>query len=647
MTNRYVNQSKGVLATRGALASGTFTNPARPARRITDALRAADPGDTVVVQDTGTYNEGELVIDKPITLVSATALSPSPPKPARVFYKPGSLPRISPALPGASRVLRIQFPKESKAGRVLVRGFEITGGKARNTPGEPAWGTGGGISIVDVNDALIQDCFIVGNQTEGVPFTSTSTLAFKDTVVERMVEVLGSVTGLDASTLTAASVAVRASLDARLPNKRPNNLLAGQCFGGGVCFAWSSARIESCRVENNHANGRGSGIAVVGYGWPTIVDCLISKNTSGGQTFARRDGGGIGAEISLPEKLGRDLSEGDLLNALQTWLAKASTFTLKALLVGATIQAVIAAILTGDYDSLSDIIMYRFVRGYLQSNKWSAWNEVDIRAAQTRNVLVSNCRIEGNEAFDDGGGIYCSVLARIKVEFTTLQKNKALQGAGGGIRTSMASDLTLSGCTVNENTSGGAKLGGGGIACRNCGVVVVGTGSSRTSIHDNQCPSWAGGGAFLEATSEGAMAGVHDMWQAILLEVFEFTSMKVVVDEFSTIFANSSGTPRAAAWHGKGGGLYIIRGKIDDVADLHVEIAAFPRNVSRNIGFSKLLIGKPAPKGITVVTKITDQIALVDLKKQVDDGDLDVPKHLGLSFRHPFANSTTFTYDGT
>lgn len=644
MATRYVNQKKGIGVPRGAPAPTAFTNPSLPAKRLTDALRAADPGDTVVVQDKATYSEGEIVIDKPITLVSSAALITFPPKPTQSSYKPGSFPRITPLRKGSSRVLRVQFGKDTSPGHVLIRGFEIADGKAINRPGEPAWGTGGGITVVDVNDVLIQDCFITGNQTEGVPFGIISTIPFKDTVVKRMVEVLGLIPILGALTVMLAGKGVRAELDARMPDSRPNNLLAGQCFGGGICFAWSSGRIESCRIENNHANGRGSGIGVIGYGWPTISDCLISKNTSGNQQWARRDGGGIGVEIALPEKFGRDLAESDLLKALTDWLATTPTTSLAGMIAGAAAGAIIAAIKNGEWSKLAELVLYRFARAYLQSQKWSAWVQADIQAAQKRNVFVTKCIIEGNEAFDDGGGVYCSVLSRIKIEASYVQKNKAVTGSGGGIRTSMGSDLTLGQSKVAENLSGGTKLGGGGIACRNTAVEVVGTNDAPTIIRDNKCLNWAGGGAFLEAVSEGALAGIHDMWQAIMLEVFNFTSMKVNFDALSSVISNSAGTPRAASPHGKGGGLYIIRGAIDDVAELHIEIFEFARNVTRNVAYSKLLIGTPA--GIKLkVTKVTDQVNLVDLKKGVDDGDSDIPKHLGRSLRHPFAKVTTFLYD--
>jgi len=647
MTTRFVNSSIGKAGLGGVPAASAYTNPSRPARRIADALRVAGAGDTIVVQNEASYAEGELVLNKPVTLVSARALSSSPPKPSSDSYKPGSLPRILPARPRANRVVRIQFGNDVKAGRVVVRGFEITGGMASNRPGDPAWGAGGGIAIVDVSDLLIQDCYIFNNQTKGVPLGTITTVPFKDIVVRRLGEALALLSFINPGTIEPICADLRNELDHRMPNTRPNSLLTGQCFGGGVCFAWSSGRIESCKVVNNHANGRGSGIAVVGYGWPSIVDCVVLKNTSGTQPFARRDGGGIGAEISIPEKLGRDLSEGVLLKALTDWLSKVSTVTLAELLAKAALGTIVEAIRRKQWDGLLNVILYRFVRAYLDSEKWSSWNQADIDAAGKRAVLVSGCRIEENEASDDGGGIYCSVRSRIRVESSSVQKNNARGGAGGGIRTSMGSDLALAETVVAKNFSGGAKLGGGGVAARNCAIEVTGKSGTPTRIRENKSSPWAGGGLFLEATSEGAMAGVDDMWHAILLVVFGFSSMRVSIDEYCTVTANTAGTPRSrsAACHGKGGGLYIIRGAINDVADLHVEIAQFERNVTGNTGYSRSLLNMSPVGDCSKVTKITDQIALVDLANKVDDGDIDVRKHLGRSLRHPLAASTSFLYD--
>src|SRR5438093_11617351 len=99
--------------------------------------------------------------------------------------------------------------------------------------------------------------------------------------------------------------------------------------------------------------------------------------------------------------------------------------------------------------------------------------------ARKQSVMVSKCKITGNQAYDDGGGIYASVLSRVKVEATEISGNTAQNGAGGAIRASMGSDLEIVGCTLRMNKTatgiGSPRPGGGGIASRNTMVLLAGT----------------------------------------------------------------------------------------------------------------------------------------------------------------------------
>ena len=643
MSTRYVDASKGL---RGQTGVAAYSTPSRPAARLEDALKVAMAEETIVVLDASEYAEGELVIDKPLTLTSAK-LGIIKEMPNSVRYRSGSLPRLVPTKGRPQRVLRIQFAKDARPGRVVVSGFEIANGTASNTPGDPVWGVGGGIAVADLDDVLIKNCYISDNKTVGIPLRTYSTATFKDTVINRLTDIIQALPGSDPGIAQLISVPARKALDQQMPSSRVNSPLFGQCFGGGVCFAWSSGRIEGCGIVKNHANGRGSGIAVIGYGWPTITGCLIRENSSGDQGFARRDGGGIGAEISVPEKLGRNVMEADLLKALTDWLATVPTLSLLARVGVATILGLIRAVQAGKLSAKEVVlkILYIFARAYLLTQRWSSWSKASIESARTRAIQVSGCKIEHNNVFDDGGGIYCSVLSRLAIDGSGVINNNARLGGGGGIRMSMGSDLTLSSTAIVENRSNGESVGGGGLAVRNGAVTISGSSSAHSTFRNNQAGRWAGGGLLLESKSEGNLAGIPDMWHGILIDVFEFSNMTVKIDEFCETTGNKAGTTPGAACHGQGGGIYILHVDFPDAADLHIEIKEFARNFTGNSASSKTLLGKKPIHPCHQISKVTDQIALIDLASHVDDGDTDIPKHLGPSWRHLTAASTTLTYD--
>ena len=633
---RFVHSIQGSAPPAGKPSASLFTDPKRPAKRVTDALRAADPGDTINILDAAIYAEGEILIDKEISIVSAAGLNSAVAKPTSPLFKVERYPRLRPA-GGSSRVLRIQGPTRNAFGKVLLQGLVIENGRTINNPGEPAWGAGGGIAVVDIDDVSIRDCLITNNRTESVPFGTYSPAAFKDTVIAKLKDVLSLAPGMDKSKIDGVVKSVRDELNKRLPDRKDNNKLAGQSFGGGVCFAWSSGKIQGCRIEGNHANGRGGGIAVFGYGWPSIQDCHIVNNASGTQGWARRDGGGIGIEISLPERISRDLTERDMIQDLEAWLRLAPTAQLVAMLGASLAAACAQAIARGDFGKFTETVMYQFTKTYLAARRWVAWEKKDIEQARTRSVFVGNSRITGNQAYDDGGGLYASVLSRVKIESTDVSGNTAQNGAGGAIRVSMGSDLAVVCCTIGKNKTGAGigspRPGGGGIASRNTQVLLIGTSAAPTTIDLNVCPKWAGGGVWLAAESEGNMAGVADLWHAILTEVFQFTEMSVRMEGSVQVVGNAAGTSGAASPHGKGGGFYILRTAFPDAPVLSLKLEQFQGQVFKNIAYA------PAKAA-------TNDIDLVDLGNNVDDGDAAIGKHTGPVRADALNGPTTFRYVG-
>src|SRR5581483_1269864 len=104
------------------------------------------------------------------------------------------------------------------------------------------------------------------------------------------------------------------SFDAKIAPGRTNHAITGQAFGGGLATVWASPTISHCLFTGNAANGRGGGLAVTGYGWPSLAGCVVDRNTT--LSAGRCDGGGIGCEVAVPSKLGRDLYETGMVRFL-------------------------------------------------------------------------------------------------------------------------------------------------------------------------------------------------------------------------------------------------------------------------------------------------------------------------------------------
>jgi hypothetical protein len=122
--------------------------------------------------------------------------------------------------------------------------------------------------------------------------------------------------------------------------------------------------------------------------------------------------------------------------------------------------------------------------------------------------------------------------------------------------------------------------GGGGISVRNASLILRRGAGSTCEVSNNETGRWASGGIYAEATSEGAMAGFPNLWHAILASVFQFSVMNVAVRGGARVHHNramhAGAGDRTGLPRGKGGGLYLIRGDIIDLADLHVRIRFRP-----------------------------------------------------------------------
>ncbi|NUL04131.1 right-handed parallel beta-helix repeat-containing protein [Streptomyces lunaelactis] len=630
MTTRYVS-------TKGK-PGGAYDTKDHPAPTLTDALKVAVSGDVIEILDNAVYREPELVIDKALTLTSSHALANPAINPADPSFNAKQLPSI--VARGEHRVMRVQGTAASRPGfgPVIVRGIQIRQGHAnQSTPSDPGFGAGGGVLVVDADNVSIEQCVITENRTRTQPtppWPEADRQALRTVLVDLMGEILSPTTValvnimVDAynkmaslarlPTLTpvdqsAVLAELGASFDKALPPGRPNHWLAGQAFGGGVAAVWASPSLRKCRISANVAEGRGAGVAVVGFGWPKIADCWIGNNRSG--DAGRRDGGGIGLEICLPSKLGRNLTEIDLVRFLTTKIgslrsviaAPASTVTVWDLMEFGRwiinpashpgfrgIKGIILNTLRGKDHREGNwhLLLYYAATIALSRYHAEAWDFAEREKARSSAVTVTDCVVTSNRCLDDGGGLYASVLSRVQATSTRFQSNSAV-GMGGGVRLSMGSDGTLSRCTFESNH---AQQRGGGIACRNVNLKLtdskVGAPASKApSTLGNLCADGPGGGVYLEVGSEGALAGVPNLWTSILREVFLVHDVTVSV-EGGFVSGNGAGfTPARAVvaktTSAKGGGLFLVRGAFPDSPSVTLEVPNVEKVIAGNTAVTR------------------------------------------------------------
>jgi predicted outer membrane repeat protein len=179
---------------------------------------------------------------------------------------------------------------------------------------------------------------------------------------------------------------------------------------------------------------------------------------------------------------------------------------------------------------------------------------------------------------------------------------------GGGIRLSMGSDGTFRRTTVRGNHAEGK---GGGIAVRN---VVLDCG--EVTVSGNHCADAPGGGVAVEVVSEGALAGIPDLWTSILREVFGVHDVRITVAGGSIARNGAgfdpSGAPLPRPQAAKGGGLYLLVGSFADAPSVELRVAAAARVIAGNTARTRGYVSKVAP-GKVVPT--ADERCLQDLRR--------------------------------
>ena len=632
MVTRFVHQAQGKL-------TGDFDSKTSPAKHIHDAIRKADPGDTVEILDAATYVEPELIIDQPLTVIGTNPAGfNDDPRMTPGFGLVKSFPTIKPQ--GKHRVLTIRGTPKTRttAGRVFLNGVNITGGRAQVTAKDPAHGAGGGIAVIDLDNVTIERCAIINNSTflgvrKGWP--RSDRLAFRTATLDLAGHLLSSefeagvnllIVGANKvlKTLRRGSLAsfsratalskLALAFDRKFPPKLENFPIGGQGFGGGVATVWASPTVRNCLIAHNHSQGRGGGIGVVGYSWPTIDSCSIFRNSTGSR--GRRDGGGMGCEVALPGKLTRDLGSIDLIRFLTPRIVKVkatitnplshiSSSDITALFTSASpgtvatgIKAILLAVIGGNWLQAIDHLFYFTLRMALSISRFDAWNRLELIQARENRIKLIESTVFENNSHDDGGGFYATVMARSEISDTTFSGNVA-GGLGGGVRLSMGSSAHLKNCQLIGNFADPTEKsksipGGGAIAARNADLeltkVQIGKGSS-IGVHSNLCSNHPGGGIAFQADTEGSLFGIRDGWTAILAEVFEVRSVefKIVGGIITNNGAGFSDSRKAipGVKRAKGGGIWLLQGSHPDAPRLELRIEEFKRVVINNLAMTK------------------------------------------------------------
>lgn len=296
-------------------------------------------------------------------------------------------------------------------------------------------------------------------------------------------------------------------------------------YGGGIGSYHSSPAIVHCRIHDNKAGGRGSGIGAWGYGWPTIYRCVIKDNeppffTPRGNI--RNDGGGIAITIASPNIEDFEVIRHTPLDALAT-----------------------------------------------------RWDAGDLKRARRNWARILNSTIQENTSRDDGGGVFISIASNVRISNSDITGNKA-RNNGGGVRVSMRCELVIIGGQIAHNQSNFEQLlttnsGGAGLASRNNTLVQL----RDVRITDNLASGWAGGGVSFVSTDEGDFTThwppsppfdppPNFDWNNILLhpQIFNFSGGDLEIDTKTSIdFNGASMIDGQDGNHGKGGGLYVLRFK--------------------------------------------------------------------------------------
>ena len=344
-------------------------------------------------------------------------------------------------------------------------------------------------------------------------------------------------------------------------------------FGGGVLCKLSSPYLFGNRVRENFTSRRGGGIAVLGFGWPRIEANVIHDNLAG-------DGGGIGLEVAFPDDQGWDA-------------------------LGNIDPAVV------------------FDMG-------NAWHDGSIAKAQSRQVELVRNIIRDNVGYDDGGGVYASVVSRFLMLDCDVRDNRAAVGGGGGVRITYGSAGEIRRGSITGNTSNSegdpfgterSKVGGGAIAVRNSDLSV-----HDVRIEDNEATGFAGGAIYFAVTSSGHINWIGDLvdvdYDDILEEAFGNERFTLRITGATEIRGNRCLRIPTDPDHRKGGGVYVARISEEMVDDIGYEPRELELLVEGTVTFAENeLVLNPAIAGDALAAPGSAAFHLADFVHDVTTDD--------------------------
>ncbi len=311
----------------------------------------------------------------------------------------------------------VTFDGEESAGARL-EGFTITGG----TGGDPGSGyaDGGGILCAAWASPTIINCTVTGNTADS----------------------LGG--GIHIDKWARPTIA-----DCRITNNYLTHDTVEK-HGAGISCNGASPLIRDCLITDNHVLGlggvrRGGGIGLWMEGHPTIIRCVIARNTAGQQ------GGGISAQIGSYLVILDTLIEDNALDGSNTSAAQGGGLAVMrggAILRGCRITGNTTG--GGLYLYKSELVMHECTIAGNSTDSVGGGIKVDTGITELR-----SCLITGNSSQNSGGGLACTSLlgavGTLLLESCTITGNAA-GGPGGGVSVTWA-HAVVDNCIVRDNTS--------------------------------------------------------------------------------------------------------------------------------------------------------------------------------------------------
>jgi predicted outer membrane repeat protein len=229
---------------------------------------------------------------------------------------------------------------------------------------------------------------------------------------------------------------------------------------------------------------RGGGILCETASGPSIVNCVLARNTAAG--VSPDGGGGMGCyDSSAPSLESCTFVENSAIEHGGGIYCDGSSPTLDDC-------EFVGNMATGSYGHGGGVHLYRSsgqVTGCLFATNYAGGLGGGVLCAESSPV-IADCHFLGNSG-RSGGGLFCWDFSSPEVVGCDFSDNLARSGDGGGVCCSDSSAPTLAQCAFSGNSAG---LWGGGIATWNSAPTI-----SHCTIADNVA-SEDGGGAFFRSS---------------------------------------------------------------------------------------------------------------------------------------------------